>query len=114
MLYTAHMEARGREGLMACWGNAHETLRRHRWQKLVGRQEKDIISGGQTCVACMQTRTPQATGEFVVYRKAQGKRNPNQSIMLRVDCKTSLWRLAEDSASSPQSKCEIGATRIRR
>ena len=35
MLYTAHMEARGREELMTCWGNAHETLRRHRWQKLV-------------------------------------------------------------------------------
>ena len=22
---------------MACWGNAHETLRRHRWQKLAGK-----------------------------------------------------------------------------
>ena len=80
----------GREGLMTCWGNAQETLRRHRWQKRPGhnkwradthgmygggqcecvrecrgatrmrfcagtdgrssweRQEKDIISGGQT------------------------------------------------------------------
>ena len=28
------LEARGREGLMTCWGNAHGILRRHRWQKL--------------------------------------------------------------------------------
>ena len=42
MLYTAHMEARGREGLMTCWGNAHDS-----WE----REEKDIISGGQTRMA---------------------------------------------------------------
>ena len=36
-IISAHMEARGREELMTCWGNAHETLRRHRWQKLVGK-----------------------------------------------------------------------------
>ena len=86
-------------------------LRRHAWRKHVanGKGKKRLEQGKS-----LQTRTPQATGESVVYRKAQGKRNPNQSIMLRVDCETSLWRLAEDSASSPQSKCEIGATRIRR
>ena len=31
------MEARGREELMTCWGNAHEILRSHRWQKLLGK-----------------------------------------------------------------------------
>ena len=86
-------------------------LSRHAWRKHVanGKGKKRLEQGRS-----LQTRTPQATGEFVVYRKAQGKRNPHQSIMLRVDCETSLRRLAEDSASSPQSKCEIGATRIRR
>ena len=65
-------------------------LSRHAWRKHVANGKgKERLEQGR----CLQTRTPQATNESVVYRKAQGKRNLNQSTMFRVDCETSLRRL---------------------
>ena len=72
-------------------------LSSHAWRKHVanGKAKERLEQGRslQTQGRSLQTRTPQATGESVVYRKAQGKRNLNQSIMFRVACETSLWRL---------------------
>ena len=80
-------------------------LIRHAWRKHVanGKGKKRLEQGRS-----LQTRTPQATSEFVVYRKAQGKRNPHQSIMLRVDCETSLGDWQRTAQAAHKASVKLG------